>query len=85
MASVTRSPLTSKGPNFLLTVNGSHFIRGAVVQWNGSNRTTKWLSALKLVADIPASDIAAAGTAHVTVVNPTPGGGKSAPVSVTTQ
>ena len=85
VASVTPSPLTSKGPNFLLTVNGSHFIRGAVVQWNGSNRTTKWLSALKLVADIPASDIAAAGTAHVTVVNPTPGGGKSAPVSVTTQ
>jgi hypothetical protein len=85
LASVSPSPLTSKGPNFSLTVNGSHFIRGTVVQWNGSNRTTKWLSPLKLVADIPASDIAVPGTAHITVLNPLPGGGKSVAVPVTIQ
>jgi hypothetical protein len=85
VASVIPSPLASKGANFLLTVNGSHFVRGAVVQWNGSNRTTKWLSALKLLADIPASDIAVPGTANITVLNPSPGGGKSVTVPVTIQ
>jgi hypothetical protein len=85
LASVSPSPLTSKGPNISLTVNGSHFIRGAVVLWNGSTRTTKWLSPLKLVADIPASDIAVPGTAHITVLNPLPGGGKSVAVPVTIQ
>ena len=77
VSSVAPSPVFGKGPNFFLTVNGSHFVRGATVQWNGSNRTTRWVSALKLVADIPASDIAAAGTAHIAVVKPGPGGGKS--------
>jgi hypothetical protein len=85
VASISPSPLASKGANFLLTVNGSHFVRGAVVQWNGSNRTTKWLSPLKLAADIPASDIAVPGTAHISVLNPSPGGGKSVIVPVTIQ
>jgi hypothetical protein len=78
VVSLSPSPLTSQGPNLLLTINASQFVRDAVVQWNGSNRMTRWLNTSKLVADIPASDIAAQGTTHITVVNPAPGGRKSA-------
>jgi Tol biopolymer transport system component len=44
------------------------------VEWNGSNRPTTFVSDTRLQAAIPASDLAFAGTATVTVVNPTPGG-----------
>ncbi|MEO6726416.1 MAG: IPT/TIG domain-containing protein [Blastocatellia bacterium] len=74
------SPLaaTAGGAAFMLTVNGTNFVSGATVQWNGSARPTTFVSAMQLTAAIPASDIATTGTATVTVVNPAPGGGTSA-------
>ncbi|MGH9851661.1 MAG: IPT/TIG domain-containing protein [Blastocatellia bacterium] len=74
--------LTSLSPNsatagssaFTLTVNGTNFVNGSVVRWNGSNRTTTFVSNTQLRADIPAADIAAAGTAAITVFNPASGG-----------
>jgi hypothetical protein len=65
----------SKG--FMLTVNGSGFASNAVVKWNGSPRVTFVNSSDQVQADIKASDVAKAGTASVTVVNPKPGGGTS--------
>ena len=62
---------------FTLTVNGSNFVDGAQVKWNGFNRTTIVVNATQLTAAILAADILTAGTANVTVVNPTPGGGTS--------
>jgi hypothetical protein len=62
------------GPGFTLTVNGSAFISGAHVNWNGSPRATTFVSATQLTATILASDIAHASTATITVTNPTPGG-----------
>ncbi|MFN0086544.1 MAG: IPT/TIG domain-containing protein [Blastocatellia bacterium] len=64
-------------PSFSLTVNGSNFVSTAVVRWNGSNRTTTFISGTQLTAVIPASDVAAAGTASVSAQNPAPGGGIS--------
>ncbi|HEY3204475.1 MAG TPA: PQQ-dependent sugar dehydrogenase [Thermoanaerobaculia bacterium] len=64
-------------PDFTLTVNGTGFVYGSVIRWNGSDRPTTFVSATKLTAAIPASDIAAAGTASVSVFNPAPGGGLS--------
>jgi hypothetical protein len=58
-------------------VNGTGFVAGSVVDWNGSARATTFVSGSKLTASILASDIALASTASVTVVNPTPGGGTS--------
>src|SRR5690606_11356783 len=77
--SLTPTSATAGGPGFTLTVNGSNFIAGSVVRWNGANRATTFVSATQLQAAIPASDIATAGTATVTVVNPAPGGGTSNP------
>jgi hypothetical protein len=64
-------------PSFTLTVNGAWFIPASVVNWNGSPRATTFISSSQLQATILASDIAAASTASVTVVNPSPGGGAS--------
>jgi hypothetical protein len=83
--STNPSTVSSNGPNFVLTVKGSKFVRGAVVNWNGASRTTTWVSSAKLLADIPASDISKPGTAQITVVNPTPGGGQSGGMKITIQ
>jgi uncharacterized protein (TIGR03437 family) len=64
-------------PGFTLTVNGSHFVAGSVVRWNGSDRATAFPSSSALTASIPASDLTVAGTAQVTVFNPPPSGGAS--------
>jgi 6-phosphogluconolactonase len=53
-------------------------VAGSVVRWNGSDRPTTSNGPLTdSLAQISASDIAAAGTAAVTVFNPAPGGGSS--------
>jgi len=78
-ATTTISPNSSVpgGAAFTLTVNGSNFVTGSVVRWNGSDRPTAFISASQVSAQIPASDIAVAGTAAITVFNPAPGGGAS--------
>ena len=58
------------GPGFTLTLNGAGFVSGSVVKWNGHARTTQFVSKARLTAAIPASDIAKAGTASVTVTTP---------------
>ena len=74
------------GNAFILTVNGTGFVSGSSVEWNGIPRTTTFVSGSQLNSAINAADIAVAGTASVTVVNPAPGGGRSNPVffSITT-
>lgn len=65
-------------PNsFTLGVVGTNFVTGSVVRWGGTNLTTTFQSPTLLTATVPASLIAAAGTASITVFNPTPGGGVS--------
>ncbi len=64
-------------PAFDLEVDGSGFVDGSVVRWNGADRPTTFASPTKLTAAIPAADIVAAGSALVTVFSPAPGGGTS--------
>jgi hypothetical protein len=70
---------------FTLTVTGSGFVVGSTVNWSGAARTTTFVSASQLTAAIPATDVATAGTASVTVVNPSPGGGTSSAITFTIQ
>lgn len=69
LSSLSPSNATAGGPAFTLTVNGSNFVSGASVLWNGAARTTSFVSTTQLKASIPAGDIAAAGTAQVSVLN----------------
>ena len=74
------------GPDgFVLTVSGRNFVSNSIVQWNGTNRTTSFVSSTELQATIPAADIATPGTAEVTVINPAPGGGTSNALTFTIQ
>jgi hypothetical protein len=53
-----------------IRIHGTAFVPGAVAQWNGTPLTTKYVSQSTVVATIPASDLAKASTASVTVANP---------------
>ena len=65
------------GVQFTLTVNGAGFASNSVVNWNGAALTTTFVGESQLTATVPASNIATATTAPVTVTNPAPGGGTS--------
>lgn len=53
-----------------LTVNGSGFVSGATVLWNGTTITTTFMSSIQLTASIPGTDLLSAGAATVTAINP---------------
>ena len=77
ITTVSPASATAGSAAFPLTVNGTGFVNGSTVRWNGADRMTAFVSATQLTAAITAADIATAGAASVTVVNPTPGGGTS--------
>lgn len=77
ITSLSPSSTTTGGAAFTLTINGTGFVSASSVWWNGSPRTSQFISATQITASIPASDIASAGTASVVVQNPSPGGGSS--------
>ena len=60
-----------------LTVNGSSFTPTSTVYWNGAALSAQYGSSTQLVASVPASALATAGTAAVTVQTSAPGGGSS--------
>ena len=78
LTSISPPSGTAGGTGFTLTATGSNFVTTSSVQWNGSNRTTTYVSPTQLTAAILASDIASVGSANVTVFNPLPAGGTSA-------
>jgi hypothetical protein len=83
--SLNPSTVSAGGGNFVLTITGSQFVPGAVAQWNGIDRTTRWIDASTLTVDIPAGDVASPGSAMVRVINPELGGGKSNSAALTIQ
>jgi hypothetical protein len=78
-AAVAGKTHISGGAAFTLTVTGTNFISNSVVNFNGNAVTTHFGTATQLTADIPASAVAKAGNVNVTVTNPAPAGGTSAP------
>jgi photosystem II stability/assembly factor-like uncharacterized protein len=62
---------------FTLTVNGDNFIHGSIIRWNGIDQITTFISDTQLQTSISDLLNASAGSATVTVFNPTPGGGES--------
>ena len=68
---------------FTLTINGTNFISSSIVQWNGTARTTNFVSSTQLTAAITATNITTAGSFPITVVNGAPGGGTSNSVDFT--
>jgi DNA-binding beta-propeller fold protein YncE len=68
---------------FVLTINGTNFVAASTVNFGGAAPATTFVSSTELTAMIPASSIASSGSVTVTVTNPAPGGGTSAPTNFT--
>jgi PKD repeat protein len=56
--------------DFTLIVDGAAFVNGAVVQFNGANRTTTFVSATRVTATITLADVSAVGQFPITVTLP---------------
>src|SRR5206468_3433689 len=75
ISSIDPACATPGGAQFTLTVNGTSFVSGSTVNWNGTTAlVTTFVSSTQLTATVPASLIATAGMASITVVNPNPCG-----------
>src|SRR5258708_5112421 len=71
----SRSPFTAAEPgsDFTLTVNGNGFVSGSspTINWNGSPRTTAFVSSNQLTASISANDVAIGAATPITVTQGT--------------
>ncbi|PYU21136.1 MAG: hypothetical protein DMG32_21320 [Acidobacteria bacterium] len=83
ITSISPNPVVALGPSFTLTVNGSGFIRGSVVRFDGSPTPTTFISATQLQAQISSNQIISIGQHSITVFNPAPGGGTSNSATLT--
>jgi hypothetical protein len=64
-----------------ITVLGQNFLNGATVLWAGAGRPTTFVGRTQLNVALQAGDLAKAGAFAVTVVNPAPNAGTSAPAN----
>jgi Tol biopolymer transport system component len=87
MISPSSTAVGALPPGGTITVSASAatsgFVSPSVVAFNGSPRTTTFVSSTELTAQVLDSDVAANASINVTVSSPTPGGGVSAPVVFT--
>jgi len=83
LAAVTPNPVLVGSPAVVATLTGGNFVSGSTVLWHGQRLSTTYISATQLAAQIPASNLVAAGAAQLTVVSPTPGGGTSGALAFT--
>ena len=64
--------ITIGDPAQEITLTGTNFARNAVARFNGSNRTTTYVSSTQLKMSLTAADLATAGNRTITVNNPNP-------------
>src|SRR5262249_1907576 len=83
LTGISPNSVSAGSAAFTLTASGSNFVNGSLVQVNGSNRTTTFVSSTQISATIPASDIASSGTLSIAVVTPTPGGSPPSALTLT--
>ncbi len=72
-------PINSGTTPITMSVDGTNFFPASVVYINGTAQTTTYQSSSFLTVTFSPSLLTAVGQLPVTVVNPTPGGGSSAP------
>src|ERR1700761_8575737 len=83
LSSVSPSVIAEGSTPPAISVTGSGFIAGTVVQVNGSARTTAYSDGTQISVQLNSADTATASSLALTAVNPAPGGGTSSPATVT--
>jgi uncharacterized protein (TIGR03437 family) len=77
LTSLNPASAIAGGAAFTLTLNGTGFIAGTIVKFNGADRAATIGSSTQLTIAVTAADIANAGAAKIAVFNPAPAGGTS--------
>lgn len=83
LSTLSPSSVVAGSASFTLSLSGSSFVSGAIVNWNGTALPTTFVSTTSLTASVSSSLLTTAGTATVNVLNPAPGGGTSGNLSFT--
>ncbi|OYW72834.1 MAG: hypothetical protein B7Z37_23770 [Verrucomicrobia bacterium 12-59-8] len=83
LTSISPTSVAAGAGNTLLTVTGTNFINGSVINFNGSALPTTFVSATSLTATIPSASLATPGTPPVTVTTAAPGGGTTSSLTFT--
>ena len=73
LSAISPQKVVVGGATFSLTIDGSNFPSSSVVQINGSSRPTTFVSANRLIATIPATDLTILGFLDVSVFSPDAG------------
>ena len=81
ITSLSPTSTSAGGPAFTLSVTGTNYLPGSLIQWNSVSLPTSYGSATSLTASVSSSLVVSAGTASVTVQNP---GGATSPASTFT-
>ena len=81
-SSLTPGGVKNGGTSAAVTVQGEGFYPGSVVNVNGAARPTVFVSHNALTVTLNTADLASVRTLALTVTNPAPGGGTTAPLSL---
>jgi len=73
--------LVDEAEDFILDLTGAGFTANSEVHWNGSSRTTSFVSGNRLHAQISAADVSSIGNITVTVYEPSASPSESAPLT----
>jgi hypothetical protein len=83
LSGLTPSSVAAGSAAFAVGLTGTNFVSGGQVFFGNTALATTINSATSATATVPATLVTTAGSANVTFINPTPGGGASAPLSFT--
>lgn len=83
--SLSPASVPAGSADFTLTINGSRFYSTSVVMWNGAPLATTFVDDRQLQAQVPAANVAAAGSVAMFVRTPPSGGGDSNTVNLSIQ
>ena len=81
--SISQSTIQINNGPVTIQVYGNNFLPASTVQVNGVSQNTTFQNENLLQATIAASSLTTLGELQLTVVNPAPGGGTSAPATIT--
>lgn len=70
ISSISPASVPQGSAAFTLTVNGTGFVPGSIVRWNGTALTTNYVDASQLKAQVLTRDLLIVRTSSITVLNP---------------
>lgn len=74
VTSISPENVDVESEQLTITVNGSDFVYGSVVRFNGVEKVSTYISPSQITAVIPSSDLMKAGENEITVFSPIHGG-----------